>query len=151
MTLLAILAHVMASGIVAPGGAFACTPTHVWDGDGSIWCAEGPRIRLAGIAAREIDETCRPGHPCPAGSGVAARDALVRLLGGARGTAPTGHVRVRGPRLACVSQGEAKGSRTAAWCASPVTGDLSCAMVRGGWALRWRGFGGDRVCASRRR
>src|SRR5687767_12542809 len=52
--------------IVASGQSFACTPTAVWDGDGPIWCAEGPKIRLAGIAAREIDGTCKKGHPCPA-------------------------------------------------------------------------------------
>lgn len=141
MTMLALLTN-----IVASGAAFACTPTQVWDGDGPIWCAEGPRIRLSGIAAREIDETCRPGHPCPDASGRAARDALVTLFGGARGTTTTGHVRVRGPRLACVSQGGAKGSRTAAWCASPAAGDLSCAMVTAGHAVRWARFGGDRVC-----
>jgi endonuclease YncB( thermonuclease family) len=39
------------------GQHFTCTPTRVWDGHGPIWCAEGPRIRLAGIAASEIDET----------------------------------------------------------------------------------------------
>lgn len=135
------------TGIVASGTAFSCTPTHVWDGDGPIWCAEGPRIRLAGVAAREIDETCRPGHPCPDTGGKKARDALVTLLGGAQGSTMTGHVRVRGPRLACVSQGSAGGNRTAAWCTSNSTGDLSCAMVRGGWALRWPRYGGARVCA----
>ena len=132
---------------VASGISFACTPTHVWDGDGPIWCVEGPRIRLAGIAAREIDESCRVGHPCPTAGGKAARDALVALLGGARGSAATGHVRVRGPRLVCVSQGSAGGNRTAAWCGSASTGDLSCAMVRGGWALRWPRYNGMRVCA----
>lgn len=135
------------TGIVASGTHFACTPTHVWDGDGPIWCAEGPRIRLAGVAAREIDETCRPGHPCPDKSGKDARDALVTLLGGAHGNTTTGHVRVRGPRLVCVSRGSAGGDRTAAWCTSNSTGDLSCAMVRGGWARRWPRYGGARVCA----
>lgn len=73
-----IAAAVAAS--LAFGAPFNCTPVAVYDGDGPIWCAEGPRIRLAGIAAQELDETCRPGHPCPAGSG-AARDALARLPG----------------------------------------------------------------------
>lgn len=41
------------------GVSFSCTPIAVWDGDGPIWCAEGPRIRLAGVAAREIDGSCR--------------------------------------------------------------------------------------------
>lgn len=71
----------MLSEIVAAGLAFTCTPTHVRDGDGPIWCAEGPRIRLAGIAARNIDQTCRPGDPCPSASGIDARNALIRLVG----------------------------------------------------------------------
>lgn len=40
------------ASFVAQGTSFTCTPTRVWDGDGPIWCAEGPKIRLAGIAAR---------------------------------------------------------------------------------------------------
>ena len=52
--------YLMAASLVAPGMVFSCTPTRVWDGDGPIWCAEGPKVRLAGIAAREVDETCRP-------------------------------------------------------------------------------------------
>ena len=42
----------LAASIVAAGQTFTCTPTHVWDGDGPIWCAEGPHVRLSGIAAR---------------------------------------------------------------------------------------------------
>lgn len=128
---------------------FACTPTRVWDGDGPIWCAEGPRIRLAGIAAREIDGSCRRGQPCPAASGVAARDNLVRLLGGARGRLADGHVLVAGPRLQCRAVGKPSYRRTVAWCAAP-TGDLSCAQVLGRVALRWRAYRGAGVCQPRR-
>jgi endonuclease YncB( thermonuclease family) len=123
--------------IVAAGLTFTCTPTHVWDGDGPIWCAEGPKIRLAGIAAREMDGSCRPGHPCPRASAAAARDHLVTLIGRRTGVAPTGHVLVRGEPLRCRSEGSGKGSRTAAWCASGRSGDLSTAMVRSGYALKW--------------
>src|SRR3546814_3201620 len=63
--------------IVAAGLIFLCTPTLVADGDGPVWCAEGPRIRIAGIAARELDGTCRRGHPCPRAGPIAARNALV--------------------------------------------------------------------------
>jgi endonuclease YncB( thermonuclease family) len=134
------------AGVVARGAAFTCTPVAVWDGDGPIWCAEGPRIRLSGIAAREIDESCKPGHPCPAGSGKAARDHLVALLGGARERLKTGHVTVRAPGMRCTSMGSGKGDRTAALCMAQHVGDLSCAMVRSGHALRWRRYGGDRLC-----
>jgi endonuclease YncB( thermonuclease family) len=126
--------------VIAAGQTFSCTPTHVWDGDGPIWCAEGPRVRLAGIAAREMDGSCRPGHPCPDASAVQARDHLVTLLGGARGVAPTGHVLVSGPRLTCRSDGGAGGDRTAAWCSPPRGTSLNCRMVASGTAARWDRF-----------
>lgn len=134
---------------VAAGASFTCTPTRVWDGDGPIWCAEGPKIRLAGIAAREIDGSCRQHHPCPRAAGRGARDQLVRLLGGSRGTTSSGHILVRSPALRCRSKGSGKGSRTAAWCMSSSAGDLSCAMVRSGYALAWKEHGGAQVCRTR--
>ena len=118
MILLSLLAAVVGSG-----QSFACTPTHVWDGDGPIWCAEGPKIRLAGIAAR---------------------DRLVRLLGGAKDRASTGHVLVSAPTMQCVSNGSARGDRTGAWCSLPSTGDLSCAMIRSGAVARWDRYSGKR-------
>lgn len=75
---------------------FTCTPLKLWDGDGPIHCAEGPRIRLAGIAARELDGSCSPGHPCPAVEPIASRDHLARLLGRVTGTASEGHLLISG-------------------------------------------------------
>lgn len=127
----------MLAQVVAAGTSFTCTPVRVWDGDGPIWCAEGPRIRLAGIAAREMDGSCRPGHPCPKASAVEARDRLVRLIGRRTGVAPSGHILVEGEPLRCRSDGSGKGERTAAWCSNSSAGDLSRAMVRSGTALKW--------------
>ena len=118
------------AAVVPSGTSFTCTPTHVWDGDGPIWCAEGPKIRLSGIAAREMDGLCRSNQPCPAASAVAAR----------------GHLIVRGPKLQCRSVGGGKGERTAAWCSAPNVGDLSCAMVRSGTVLRWKRYWKDYRC-----
>lgn len=131
---------------VPAGDTFTCTPTHVWDGDGPIWCEEGPRIRLSGIAAREMDGTCSDGHPCPDASAIGARDALVRLVGEPIGIGQHGHVLVRGPAMQCRSDGSAGGNRTAAWCVSPRGGDLSCAMVASGWAARWDRYWGRHTC-----
>lgn len=128
---------ILAASIIASSQTFNCTPTHVWDGDGPVWCAEGPHLRIAGIAAREMDGTCRTNQPCPAASAIHARDALVQLMGGARATISTGHVVVRGPRLTCRSEGHAGGNRTAAWCRLPSGADLSCAMIKTGTVLRW--------------
>lgn len=134
MLLFLILAAVP---IIPNGAAFTCTPEAVWDGDGPIWCKEGPRVRLAGIAAREIDGRCAVGHPCPSADATAARDHLANLLGTVKGMAATGHVRIKGAPLRCVSTGSAGGNRTAAFCRSPRSGDISCAMVRDGYAARW--------------
>jgi endonuclease YncB( thermonuclease family) len=123
--------------IIPRGQTFTCTPTLVWDGDGPIWCAEGPKIRLAGINAREHDETCRPNAPCPKASGRAARDYLVKLLGGPRGTTRTGHIRVAGPPLRCRSDGWGKGDRTAAWCLLSSGADLSKELVASTTVTRW--------------
>ena len=128
---------ILAASVVPAGQTFACTPIAAYDGDGPIWCAEGPRIRLSGIAAREMDGTCRTNQPCPSATAQQSRDALVKLLGKPIGRKPEGHVLVKGPTMQCLSEGNGVGKRTAAWCVSPVGGDLSCAMVLGGWALKW--------------
>ena len=132
--------------VVPTGEEFTCTPTRVWDGDGPVWCAEAPRIRLAGIAAREIDDSCRTNQPCPTASGAEARDALVKLIGTPTGRSLEGHVLVTGPAMRCVSAGNGVGTRTAAWCVSPLAGDVSCAMVKGGWALRWDRYWRSHSC-----
>lgn len=107
----------------------ACTVVRVHDGDGPIWCAEGPRIRLTAIAARELDETCSPGHPCPEASGASAKAALSRLA--------------MGQVLRCEPTGRSYG-RTTAWCWRPDGIELNCAMVQGGWAAYWERFDPDR-------
>lgn len=141
--LLFLTAHV----VVPAGETFTCTPERVWDGDGPLWCEEGPRIRLAGIAARELDETCAAGHPCPSAGGLEARDALVRLVGVRVGESDPGHVLVTGPAMRCVSTGSAGGKRTGAWCVSPKGGDLSCVMVQTGYAARWDRYWGNHSCS----
>lgn len=137
------------STIVAAGQMFICTPTRVWDGDGPIWCAEGQKVRLAGIATREIDGTCRPNQPCPKADAIKARDYLAALVGKIVGRSREGHVLVRGAPLRCLSEGNGKGQRTAAWCRTTKGVDLSCAMVRSGMALRWARYQGGEVCSGR--
>ena len=132
--------------IVPRGQDFTCTPTHVWDGDGPVWCSEGPRLRLAGIAARELDGSCSAGHPCPSASGIDAREALAELLGTQTGVSRHGHILINGPTLRCRSDGSAGGNRTAAWCVSPRHGDINCAMVRGACALRWDRYWRNHRC-----
>lgn len=148
--MIALLVSAAAAMIVPSGQSFDCTPTRVWDGDGPVWCSEGPRVRFAGIAAREIDGTCKNNQPCPDADAKEARDALVRLIGRSTGTSREGHVLVTGPTMRCRSVGDGVGSRTAAWCISPLAGDVSCAMVAGGWALRWPVYWRDHSCPRKR-
>lgn len=135
-----IIAFLVAVAVVPSGQTFQCTPTRVWDGDGPIWCAEGPRVRLSGVAARELDGTCKLNHPCPKASAESARDALVLLIGWPTGQSREGHILVRGPKMTCKSDGGAGGNRTAAFCISPQSGDVSCKMVAGGWAAKWQRY-----------
>lgn len=136
----------LAAAVVPAGSSFICTPVRVWDGDGPVWCAEGPHVRLSGVAAREMDGTCRVNQPCPKASALKARDTLVSLLGGPKGSVPTGHIIVSGPKMRCLSQGSAGGTRTAAWCNFPSGRDLSCAMVATGTVLRWARYWKDHKC-----
>jgi len=133
----AILASVP---VIASGQSFQCTPVRVWDGDGPVWCEEGPRVRLAGVAAREMDGTCNSNQPCPRATAEQSRNALARLVGNQIGSSPQGHALVAGPTMKCLSTGSAGGNRTGAWCMSPKSGDISCAMVRAGAALRWEKY-----------
>lgn len=129
-----------AVSIIPSGQTFKCTPTRVWDGDGPIWCAEGSRVRLSGIAAKELDGSCKKGHPCPKSNPIQSRDALVLLIGEPVGISREGHVLVRGPTMECKSAGGAGGNRTAAFCVSPHSGDISCKMIASGWAAKWQRY-----------
>jgi len=141
-----ILNSVATADVIPSGQTFNCTPTHVWDGDGPIWCEEGTKIRLAGIAAREINDECLVGHPCPRESGKNSRAGLVSILGEPVGTGAHGHILVRGPTLRCKSAGSAKGSRTAAWCITEAGLDVNCTMVKKRWAARWAAYWGAHSC-----
>ena len=124
----------------------SCTAISVWDGDGPVACREGWKLRLHGVAARELSGECRPGHPCPAASGIAARDALVALLGGAGRRSADGHILLAAPvRLRCTITGGSYG-RLTGWCTLPDGRDLSCAMVASGTALRWDRHWGKHPC-----
>ena len=93
-----IVTLVLAAAVVPAGQSFDCTPMAVWDGDGPIRCAEGPHLRLSGIAAR--DGGLVPSRPSrPAADPIAARDHLAELVGTPQGKLRTGHVKVSGPTM----------------------------------------------------
>ena len=67
--------------IIAAARTFGCTPPRVSDGDRPICAPKVLRVRLAGIAVRQMDGNSRINQPYPEASADAARDALVQLIG----------------------------------------------------------------------
>jgi endonuclease YncB( thermonuclease family) len=138
-----LAASILYTAVVVPAGtAFHCTPKKVWDVDGPIWCAEGPKLRLHGVAGREMDGSCRPGQPCPDMSARDARMILVELLKARTVSSDRwDHLVMSGAvQLSCVSYGSAKGDRTAARCETPAGEDLACKLIGRGAVLEWRGY-----------
>ena len=105
------LALLLAAVPTVPAGeTFACAPQQSGM-DGPVWCAEGPRVRLAGIAAREADGTFNSNQPCPDATAEQARDTLAAILGTPGGFSAHGHRLVSGPTMRCRSTGSAGGNR----------------------------------------
>ncbi len=113
-----------------------CTVFSITDGD-TFRCAETGtdgkqlRVRLSGVAARERDGSCSPGHPCPIASAEAATAELSKLA--------------FGQLLSCRPVGETYG-RVAAFCKRQDGVDLSCAMIESGTAEKWQRYWGDHRC-----
>jgi len=102
-------------------GGFECPVSSITDGD-TLRCSGGTRIRLHAVAARESDETCRPGHPCPAASGASATARLTELAAG--------------QTLRCEQTGESY-DRVTAICRNEADVEINCAMVESGTTLIW--------------
>lgn len=109
------------------GSAFICTVTRVHDGDGPLWCAEGPKVRIAGIQAPDFESAtpCRDGR-----AGYVCDDRA------ARASQRTVSALVLGKRLTCTAL-EPSYSRIVARCRLPDGRDLSCAVLAAGAATRW--------------
>lgn len=103
---------------------FPCKVAYVNDGD-TFRCADSTRIRLHAVAARESDETCSPGHPCPSATAASATATLRSL--------------VFGRTLSCVKVGTSY-SRITAICWTPDDHEVNCAMIRSGTTLVWDRF-----------
>jgi endonuclease YncB( thermonuclease family) len=108
---------------------FVCTVTRVHDGDGPIWCKEGPKIRLAGIQAPDFERTepCRrrkPGYVCSDVRARASQRIVSRM--------------VLHRRLSCVAVDRSY-QRVVATCRIGGA-DLACAIVRAGAADWWPAY-----------
>ena len=124
----------MIAGII-----FACAAIGLHDADGPIYCASGEKIRLAGVAARELHGSCRPTQPCPVGDPMKARDALATAIGAKidrSGETWTRLPFVRPVQLSCVASGMSY-QRVVATCATISGQDVSCLATTSGAAVRW--------------
>lgn len=100
---------------------FSCDVARITDGD-TLRCADGTKVRLNAVAARETDGTCSAGHPCPSASAEEATAKLADLA--------------RGHTLQCRQTGTSYG-RKAAICVNEDGIEINCAMVESGTALIW--------------
>ena len=106
------------------GNGFVCPVASVTDGD-TLRCADGTRVRLHAVAARESDETCSPGHPCPDASAASAFAKLKELASG--------------QTLQCRATGTSY-NRVTAICDNETGVEINCAMVRSGTTVVWERF-----------
>ena len=121
------------SAAAPTGDRFACDVAYVNDGD-TLRCEDGTRIRLHAVAARETDETCSPGHPCPNASAASATAELRRLAANRT--------------LSCERIGESY-NRITAICWTPADVEINCAMIRSGTTVVWDRFNRERaICRS---
>ena len=113
--------------------SFTCDVVRVNDGD-TLRCADGVRVRLHAVAARETDETCSPGHPCPEASAIAAREALMRLAANRT--------------ITCTPIGTSY-DRVTAICRNDGGVEINCAMIESGTTVVWERFNREApICQS---
>lgn len=112
----------------APTYDFACDVQFVTDGD-TLRCTDGTRVRFHAVAARETDNTCSPGHPCPTASAATSTAALRRLAGS---------------RIVCDRTGSSY-ERVTAICWNSAGVEINCAMVESGAAVVWDRFNRQRA------
>ena len=116
---------------LSSAGRFTCKVSSITDGD-TLRCSDGTRIRLHAVAARESDETCKVGHPCPSASGASATAKLAELASG--------------QTLQCEQTGTSY-NRVTAVCWNEAEVEVNCAMVQSGTTLIWSKFNEQRrIC-----
>jgi len=131
---LANLRHQAATAAVPPS---AFTAVRAVDGDTLSAQQDGKpqRIRLAGIDAPELRQTCRDANGRDWSCGAAARLRLAALV-------------AQGP-VACTPQGEDRYGRLIATCSAGTVTDLGAELVRGGYAVNYSRYTSDYMSAER--
>ena len=110
--------------------AFVCEVVRVHDGDGPLWCANGTKVRIAGVQAPDFEsaEPCR--RPAARRTAYVCDDRTA-----ARSQAIVSGL-VLNRRLNCQPLGRSY-RRVVARCTLPDGRSLSCAVIAAGAATRW--------------
>lgn len=103
--------------------------------DGDTLHADGKRIRLTGIDAPELHQTCRDAQDRKWSCGRAAKARLTEL--------------VSHGQVACTARGHDRYGRTLATCSAGDVADLGEALVREGYAVDYRRYSDDYLAAER--
>lgn len=107
-----------------------CEVVHVHDGDGPLWCANGVKIRVAGIQAPDFEDAdpCKTGRAefvCSNAQAERSRLIVERL---------TLHL-----TLTCEPLGKSY-ARIVARCRFSDGSDLACTIIAAGAAVRWEKY-----------
>lgn len=113
-----------------PPAPFVCAVVRVHDGDGPLWCANGIKVRIAGVQAPDYEdaEPCRrrdasrANYTCDNAAADRSRQIVERL--------------VLRQSLNCQPMGRSY-ARVVARCTLPDGRSLSCAVIAAGAAVRW--------------
>jgi endonuclease YncB( thermonuclease family) len=109
---------------------FVCEVRHVHDGDGPLHCANGVKVRIAGVQSPDFEDsepcrTARPGYVCDDRLAAQAQAITARL---------TLH-----QRLTCQPLGHSF-KRIVASCLLPDGQRLECAVIAAGAGVRWERY-----------
>lgn len=116
--------------LMAASAPFSCTVIHVHDGDGPLWCANGTKVRIAGVQAPDYQsaEPCRRADPsrsdyvCDDVAAGQSQKNVERL--------------VLHRTLTCRPMGMSY-KRVVARCTLADGRSLSCLVIASGAAVRW--------------
>lgn len=115
---------------ISPAAPFTCAVVRVHDGDGPLWCANGIKVRIAGVQAPDYEdaEPCRRPdkrrgrYTCNDAAADRSRQTVERL--------------VLRQTLSCQPVGMSY-ARVVARCTLADGRSLSCAVIAAGAAVRW--------------
>jgi len=115
---------------LAAAASFSCRVVRVHDGDGPIWCANGIKVRTAGVQAPDFESatpcrTRKAKYVCDDREAEASRVIVERL--------------VLGRTMTCLPVDRSY-KRVVARCTLPDGRSLTCATIAAGAAWKWDAY-----------